>query len=189
MKRPKIIMLRGFGQESLTRQATALGVDCFLPKRIDMDTLGKRIRFLIQKLPADAIASFSSSSSPIVKTAGSRRNLLGEVTQVIHEIGIPAHVKGCQYIIEAILMVVDEGSLLGAEAKDLYSDIPKKYNTAGSRIERGIRHAIELAWERLHTETLKQIFEHSMDIDREIPTNLEFIAILADKFRVMDIVG
>ena len=188
MTRPKIIMLTAFGQESLTHQAMTLGVDYFILKPFDLDILGKRIRSLTQDLPSSAPTQFSATS-PVVTTVGSGLNLFSEVTNVMHKIGIPAHVKGYQYIREAILMVVEDVSLLGAVTKELYPGIAKKYDTASSRVERGIRHAIELAWERGHTDTLKQIFGYSMNVDRQKPTNSEFIALLADKFRVIGMVS
>lgn len=181
--RPKIIMLTAFGQESLTHQAMMLGVDYFILKPFDLEVLGKRIRSLTQDtaVPSTAVPS---SVSPVT-SAGSRVNLGAEVTSMMHQIGIPAHVKGYQYIRDAILMVVEDVSLLGAVTKELYPAIAKKYDTAPSRVERGIRHAIELAWERGHTETLKRIFGYSMNIERQKPTNSEFVALLADKLRVM----
>ncbi|SPF52509.1 fragment of stage 0 sporulation protein A (part 2/2) [Candidatus Desulfosporosinus infrequens] len=118
-------------------------------------------------------------------TVGSGINLVSEVTTLMHQIGIPAHVKGYQYIRDAILMVVEDVSILGAVTKELYPGIAKKHNTASSRVERGIRHAIELAWQRGQSDTLKRIFGYSMNIERQKPTNSEFIALLADKFRVM----
>jgi two-component system response regulator (stage 0 sporulation protein A) len=189
MKRPKIIMLTAFGQESLTHQAMSLGVDYFILKPFDLDILSKRIRSLTQDLPTAAPAQFSSSASPSVTAVGSEHNLVSEVTTVMHQIGIPAHVKGYQYIRDAILMVVEDVSLLGAVTKELYPDIAKNHDTAPSRVERGIRHAIELAWMRGNTDTLKQIFGYSMNIERQRPTNSEFIAILSDKFRVMSMVS
>jgi len=188
MTRPKIIMLTAFGQESLTNQAMMLGVDYFILKPFDLEILGKRIRSLTQDA-ASAQPQFSSSISPIVKTVGREINLFSEVTTVMHQIGIPAHVKGYQYIRDAILMVVADVSLLGAVTKELYPEIAKKYDTGSSRVERGIRHAIELAWERGHTDTLKRIFGYSMNIERQKPTNSEFIALLADNFRVMGMVS
>jgi two-component system response regulator (stage 0 sporulation protein A) len=185
MTRPKIIMLTAFGQESLTQQAMMLGVDYFILKPFDLEILGKRIRSLTQDLPIAAPAQFSSSAYPSVTAVGSEHNLVSEVTTVMHQIGIPAHVKGYQYIREAILMVVEDVSLLGEVTKELYPGIAKKYDTASSRVERGIRHAIELAWERGDTDTLKRIFGYSMNIERQKPTNSEFIAVLADKFRMM----
>ena len=183
MTRPKIIMLTAFGQESLTHQAMMLGVDYFILKPFDLDILNKRICSLMQDMPSSVPTQFSSVS-PIVTTVGSGLNLFGEVTTMMHQIGIPAHVKGYQYIRDAILMVVEDVSLLGAVTKELYPDIAKKHDTAPSRVERGIRHAIELAWSRGHTDTLKQIFGYSMNIERQRPTNSEFIALLADKLRV-----
>lgn len=181
--RPKIIMLTAFGQESLTHQAMMLGVDYFILKPFDLEVLGKRIKSLTQDnaIPSTPVPS---SVSPVT-SAGSRVNLGAEVTSMMHQIGIPAHVKGYQYIRDAILMVVEDVSLLGAVTKELYPAIAKKYDTAPSRVERGIRHAIELAWERGHTETLKRIFGYSMNIERQKPTNSEFVALLADKLRVM----
>lgn len=184
MSRPKIIMLTAFGQESLTHQAMMLGVDYFILKPFDLDILSKRIRSLSQDLPTSAPTQFSTNN-PIVTTVGSGLNLCVEVTTMMHQIGIPAHVKGYQYIRDAILMVVEDVSLLGAVTKELYPSIAKKFDTAPSRVERGIRHAIELAWERGHTDTLKRIFGYSMNIERQKPTNSEFIALLADKLRVM----
>ncbi len=181
--RPKIIMLTAFGLESLTHQAMMMGVDYFILKPFDLEILGKRIRALTQESPT-VPASFAAVA-PAVTSAGSSVNLGVEVTSMMHQIGIPAHVKGYQYIRDAILMVVEDVSLLGAVTKELYPAIAKKYDTAPSRVERGIRHAIELAWERGHTETLKRIFGYSMNIERQKPTNSEFVALLADKLRVM----
>ncbi|MEL1135856.1 sporulation transcription factor Spo0A [Desulfitobacterium sp. THU1] len=181
--RPKVIMLTAFGQESLTHQAMVLGVDYFILKPFDLEILAKRIRSLTQNCAPSSAPMTSSISS--VTNAGSGVNLGAEVTNMMHQIGIPAHVKGYQYIRDAILMVVEDVSLLGAVTKELYPAIAKKYDTAPSRVERGIRHAIELAWERGHTETLKRIFGYSMNIERQKPTNSEFVALLADKLRVM----
>ena len=186
--RPKIIMLTAFGQESLTHQAMTLGVDYFILKPFDLDILGKRIRSVTLDLPSSSPTQYSTTS-PVVGRGGKEVNLFSEVTDVMHKIGIPAHVKGYQYIREAILMVVADASLLGAVTKELYPDVAKKYDTASSRVERGIRHAIELAWVRGHSETLKQIFGYSINSDRQKPTNSEFIAILADNFRVMGMVS
>jgi len=180
--RPKIIMLTAFGQESLTHQAMLLGVDYFILKPFDLEILSKRIRSLTQEAAPQAMVTASTQA---VSSVGSGINLSVEVTSMMHQIGIPAHVKGYQYIRDAILMVVADVSLLGAVTKELYPAIAKKYDTAPSRVERGIRHAIELAWERGHTETLKRIFGYSMNIERQKPTNSEFVALLADKLRVM----
>jgi len=184
LPRPKIIMLTAFGQETLTHQAMLLGVDYFILKPFDLEILGKRIRSLLQEMPP-AQAPVAMANSGAVTQVGNKVNLGVEVTSLMHQLGIPAHVKGYQYIRDAILMVVEDVSLLGAVTKELYPAIAKKYGTAPSRVERGIRHAIELAWERGHSDTLKRIFGYSMNIERQKPTNSEFIALLADKLRVM----
>lgn len=181
--RPKVIMLTAFGQESLTHQAMMLGVDYFILKPFDLEVLGKRIRSLTQDMPPSQTSI--STATPAVTQVSSKVNLGVEVTALMHQLGIPAHVKGYQYIRDAILMVVEDVSLLGAVTKELYPAIAKKYDTAPSRVERGIRHAIELAWERGHSDTLKRIFGYSMNIERQKPTNSEFVALLADKLRVM----
>jgi len=180
-------MLTAFGHETLTHQAMVMGVDYFILKPFDLEILGKRIRTLTQDVEVSGpqLSQICSSVAP----AGRGMNINMEVTTMMHQLGIPAHVKGYQYIRDAIIMVIEDVSLLGAITKELYPAIAKKYNTAPSRVERGIRHAIELAWERGHMETLKRIFGYSMNIERQKPTNSEFIALLADKLRVMSKVG
>ncbi|ADY56381.1 response regulator receiver protein [Syntrophobotulus glycolicus DSM 8271] len=187
INRPKIIMLTAFGHETLTHQAMVMGVDYFILKPFDLEILGKRIRTLTQDIEVTNTPPLQVCTS--IATAGKAINLNVEVTTMMHQLGIPAHVKGYQYIRDAIMMVIEDVSLLGAVTKELYPAIAKKYNTAPSRVERGIRHAIELAWERGHMETLKRIFGYSMNIERQKPTNSEFIALLADKLRVMSKVG
>jgi two-component system, response regulator, stage 0 sporulation protein A len=188
MKRPKIIMQTAFGQESFTNEAILHGVDYFILKPFDLEVLAKRIRSLTQDLPtmpkAVSQAQYTSNASA-AKASNVEFNLNMEITSVMHQIGIPAHVKGYQYIREAVLMVVEDVSLLGAVTKELYPLVAKRFNSAPSRVERGIRHAIELAWDRGQTETLKRIFGYSMNIRLQKPTNSEFIALLADNFRVM----
>ncbi len=185
--RPKTIMLTAFGHETLTHQAMVMGVDYFILKPFDLEILGKRIKTLTQDVEISNISLPQTCSA--LAPAGKGVNISVEVTSMMHQLGIPAHVKGYQYIRDAILMVIEDVSLLGAVTKELYPAIAKKYNTAPSRVERGIRHAIELAWERGHMETLKRIFGYSMNIERQKPTNSEFIALLADKLRVMSKVG
>lgn len=183
--RPKIIMLTAFGQESLAQQAMKLGVDYFILKPFDLDILNKRIHALTQDSSYDPPQYSPSSDSPGGITMGNAINLNVEVTTIMHQIGIPAHVKGYQYIRDAIIMVVEDVSLLGGITKELYPNIAKKYNTEPSRVERGIRHAIELAWDRGQKDTLKRIFGYSMNIERQKPTNSEFIASIADNLKIM----
>lgn len=130
-----------------------------------------------------------STSSPVMATSGSKLNLISEVTNVMHQIGVPAHVKGYQYIREAILRVVEDISLLEAVTKNLYPSIARKFDTTPSRVERGIRHAIELERERGHTDNLERIYGYPMNFERQKPTNSEFIAVLSDKLMMMSIVS
>ncbi len=107
-----------------------------------------------------------------------------DVTDMIHEIGVPAHIKGYQYLREAIMMAVEDIELLGAVTKVLYPTIAKKYQTTSSRVERAIRHAIEVAWSRGRMETLEALFGYTINVGKGKPTNSEFIALIADKIRL-----
>ncbi|WP_407309409.1 sporulation transcription factor Spo0A [Desulfosporosinus sp. SB140] len=184
MKRPKIIMQTAFGQEFLTHEAILHGVDYFILKPFDLEVLRNRICSLTQEM-SSVTATQIPKTSPAAMTQNRDVNLNVDVTKVMHQIGIPAHVKGYHYIREAIQMVVEDVSLLGAVTKELYPLIAKKFNSAPNRVERGIRHAIGLAWDRGQKETLKRIFGYSINIELQKPTNSEFIALLADNFRVM----
>ena len=108
-----------------------------------------------------------------------------DVTDMIHEIGVPAHIKGYQYLREAIMMAVEDIDMLGSITKILYPTIAKKYQTTASRVERAIRHAIEVAWSRGKMETLDALFGYTINTGKGKPTNSEFIALIADKIRLL----
>jgi len=112
------------------------------------------------------------------------KDLEKDVTDIIHEIGVPAHIKGYQYLREAIMMSVEDSSMLGSITKVLYPTIAKKFQTTSSRVERAIRHAIEVAWSRGKMETLDALFGYTISIGKGKPTNSEFIALIADKIRL-----
>lgn len=171
--RPKIIMLTAFGQESVTQRAIELGADYYILKPFDFGVLATRIRQLVE---GEAVPQYT----PPVRT----RNLDVAVTNIIHEMGVPAHIKGYQYLRDAIKMVVDEVNLLGGVTKELYPLIAQKYATTPSRVERAIRHAIELAWDRGNTEMMNKFFGYTINLERGKPTNSEFIAMVADKLRI-----
>ena len=107
-----------------------------------------------------------------------------DVTDMIHEIGVPAHIKGYQYLREAIMMSVNDSEMMGSITKILYPTIAKKYQTTSSRVERAIRHAIEVAWNRGRMETLDDMFGYTINTGKGKPTNSEFIALIADKIRL-----
>ena len=122
-------------------------------------------------------------SDTIIQT-GAARDLEKDVTDMIHEIGVPAHIKGYQYLREAIMMSVQDVEMLGSITKVLYPTIAKKYQTTPSRVERAIRHAIEVAWSRGRMETLDALFGYTINTGKGKPTNSEFIALIADKIRL-----
>lgn len=113
-----------------------------------------------------------------------KHDLEKDATDMIHEIGVPAHIKGYQYLREAIMMCVKDSEMLGSITKVLYPSIAKKYQTTSSRVERAIRHAIEVAWARGKMETLDELFGYTINIGKGKPTNSEFIALIADKIRL-----
>ncbi|NLI61344.1 MAG: sporulation transcription factor Spo0A, partial [Clostridiales bacterium] len=111
-------------------------------------------------------------------------SLESDITNIIHEIGVPAHIKGYQYLREAIMMVVKDVELLSGITKELYPGIAEKFNTTPSRVERAIRHAIEVAWSRGRIETINKLFGYTIHDEKGKPTNGEFIAMIADKLRM-----
>lgn len=173
LRRPKVIMLTAFGQENITQRVVELGADYYVLKPFNMDVLINRIRQLFNNQ-----TSQRPTSSVKVKT------LDVEVTNIIREIGIPAHIKGYQYLRDAIMMIVHEMELLGAVTKVLYPMIADKYVTTPSRVERAIRHAIEVAWNRGNMEMINRLFGYTVKIDKGKPTNSEFMAMIADKLRM-----
>ncbi len=195
-QRPKIIILTAFGQESMTQRAVNLGANYYILKPFDLETLGKRIRQLQDDF-SDTSNSLhlTNSASTVNMSSNSQqfssgilpptsKNLEVEVTRMIHQMGVPAHVKGYQYLRDAIVSVVLNVSLLGAVTKELYPMIAAKYQTTPSRVERAIRHAIELAWDRGNVEFMNRFFGYTINVDRGKPTNSEFVAMVADKLRM-----
>lgn len=125
-----------------------------------------------------------SDSGNVVSASTNTHDLEKDVTDMIHEIGVPAHIKGYQYLREAIMMSVEDIEMLNSITKILYPSIAKKYQTTPSRVERAIRHAIEVAWSRGKMETLDSLFGYTINIGKGKPTNSEFIALIADKIRL-----
>jgi len=188
---PKIIMLTAFGQENITQRAVQLGASYYILKPFDMDVLANRIRQLAGT--ASTASSLSSGGqtgsggahrSNIVPISGKPRNLDANITSIIHEIGVPAHIKGYQYLREAITMVYNNIEILGAITKTLYPAIAEKFKTTPSRVERAIRHAIEVAWTRGNIDSISHLFGYTINIAKSKPTNSEFIAMVADKLRI-----
>ncbi|MFH5184843.1 sporulation transcription factor Spo0A [Paenibacillus sp. TAB 01] len=182
---PKIIMLTAFGQENITQKAVQLGASYYILKPFDMEILTNRIRQLVSTTQSHSIMSSSSSASKAnVVQLPKTKNLDANITTIIHEIGVPAHIKGYQYLREAITMVYNNIEILGAITKTLYPAIAEKYKTTPSRVERAIRHAIEVAWTRGNIDSISHLFGYTINISKAKPTNSEFIAMVADKLRI-----
>ncbi|OZI11898.1 sporulation transcription factor Spo0A [Bacillaceae bacterium SAS-127] len=178
---PNVIMLTAFGQEDVTKKAVDLGASYFMLKPFDMESLVSHIR---QVSGAENPASQRSLNSVIKQAEKKPVNLDASITSIIHEIGVPAHIKGYLYLREAISMVYNDIELLGSITKVLYPDIAKKYNTTASRVERAIRHAIEVAWSRGNIDSISTLFGYTVSMTKAKPTNSEFIAMVADKLRL-----
>ncbi|MGI6554059.1 MAG: sporulation transcription factor Spo0A [Bacillota bacterium] len=178
-KRPKIIILTTLGQETTTQRSIELGADYYILKPFDLEVLGTRIRQLFEGTTIRE-KNVTYQGQP----GRANRSMDVEVTRIIHQMGVPAHIKGYQYLRDAILFVIDDVSLLGAVTKELYPMIAQKYMTTASRVERAIRHAIELAWDRGNVEMMTKFFGYTINIERGKPTNSEFIAMVADKLRM-----
>lgn len=182
---PKVVMLTAFGQENITQRAVQLGASYYILKPFDMEVLASRIRQLVgvQNLSAGSMSVSSMKSSNVVPM-GKGKNLDANITSIIHEIGVPAHIKGYQYLREAITMVYNNIEILGAITKTLYPAIAEKFKTTPSRVERAIRHAIEVAWTRGNIDSISHLFGYTINISKSKPTNSEFIAMVADKLRI-----
>ena len=193
-KTPRIIILSAVGQDKITQQAITLGADYYTVKPFDMEVFTKIIREMFNSAPTiqessaqSNRVSYPTTSSYILTSEQKSKtpiDLETEITNIIHEIGVPAHIKGYMYLREAITMVVNDMELLSAVTKELYPSIAKKYNTTASRVERAIRHAIEVAWGRGQIEAINKLFGYTVHNDKGKPTNSEFIAIIADKLRL-----
>lgn len=182
---PKIIMLTAFGQENITQRAVQLGASYYILKPFDMEVLANRIRQLagVQSMTSGSAPATSFVKSNVVPL-GKGKNLDANITSIIHEIGVPAHIKGYQYLREAITMVYNNIEILGAITKTLYPAIAEKFKTTPSRVERAIRHAIEVAWTRGNIDSISHLFGYTINISKSKPTNSEFIAMVADKLRI-----
>lgn len=187
--RPRTIVLSAVGQETITQKAINLGAEYYIVKPFNLDVLLKRIN---QMTGNDFLESGKKNfARGTMNSQGSyaTEDLEIDITNIIHEVGVPAHIKGYQYLRDAITMVVEDMDLLGAVTKELYPAIAKINNTTPSRVERAIRHAIEVAWNRGKIETINMLFGYTVQNDKGKPTNSEFIAIIADKLRLERKVG
>ena len=183
---PICIMLSAVGQDKVTARAISLGAQYYIVKPFEMDMLVRRIKELtkVQAPIPVGYTNYNSTQNYIKVDSKGEYNLEAMVTNIIHEVGVPAHIKGYQYLRDGIMMVVKDIEVINQITKQLYPDLAKKYKTTPSRVERAIRHAIEVAWGRGQLETVENIFGYTVNANKGKPTNSEFIAMIADKLRL-----
>ena len=169
---PAVVFLSSFSSAQTAAEAAALGAAYYLIKPYDTAALAQRL--LAIQAPAQARPALAAAPGELEM----------RVTEVIHQIGVPAHVKGYHYVREAILMAINDMEVVGAVTKVLYPAVAKKYNTVSSRVERAIRHAIEIAWNRGDIDVIQSYFGYTVSNHKGKPTNSEFISMIADKLRL-----
>ncbi|HIX52162.1 MAG TPA: sporulation transcription factor Spo0A [Candidatus Lachnoclostridium stercoripullorum] len=185
-KMPSFIMVTAASSESVTSEAFAKGANYYIMKPFSRDTVVDKVRRLgrgedVREIP---LAGVRKVKPYLNREEYMAQNLEQDVTQMLHEIGIPAHIKGYQYLRDAIAISVQEQDMLTSVTKILYPSIAKKHHTTPSRVERAIRHAIEVAWSRGKMDTINEIFGYTVSNGKGKPTNSEFIALIADKIRL-----
>ena len=168
--RPRTILVSALYRDEIVAQAMTRDVAFFMPKPCETESLLERMR------------QACGASGPSVEDEA--RTLERQVTEVIHEVGVPAHIKGYQYVREAIVIAVQNMDVINAVTKVLYPEVARRYNTTPSRVERAVRHAIEVAWDRGDLETLQSYFGYTVSNTKGKPTNSEFIAMIADRIRL-----
>lgn len=189
-KKPICIMISAVGQDKITQKAVNLGAEYYVVKPFDIELLIKRIRELKNFKPNQNVNNFLGKEMKQqyveIPENGekSQENLEALVTNIIHEVGVPAHIKGYQYLREAIIMVINDIDVINQITKCLYPQIANKFHTTPSRVERAIRHAIEVAWGRGEQKTVENIFGYTISAAKGKPTNSEFIAMISDKLRL-----
>ena len=169
----KTIVLTSYNTQEMIRKVSELGVSYFMLKPFELKDLEKRIK------EVSSGVKYGGESIDLY-----HNNLQVSITKTLHELGVPSHIKGYQYIREGISIVYERPEIVGGITKELYPEISKKFNTTVSRVERAIRHAIEISWNRGNWQLMEDIFGHSVDIDKAKPTNSEFIVTVADKLRL-----
>jgi len=182
-KHPAFIIVSAVGQEQITEDAFNLGAYYYILKPFDNDMVLNRIKHLKNK-NVGRNREIRKISSFDMKNDYMEKNLELDVTNIIHEIGVPAHIKGYQYLRDSIIMSVEDMEMLNSITKILYPTIAKKHQTTPSRVERAIRHAIEVAWSRGKMDTIDELFGYTVSTGKGKPTNSEFIALIADKIRL-----
>lgn len=189
LKNPAFIILSAVGGEQMTEEAFQAGANYFLMKPFDKDILVNKIRRIgkrpVRPVPGKVLEAPLKAATPeeaaMNREEYMKEHLETDITKMLHELGIPAHIKGYQYLRDAISMVVRDREMMEAVTKILYPEIAKKNYTSSSRVEHAIRHAIEVAWGRGSLEVIDELFGYTISTGKGKPTNSEFIALIADK--------
>ena len=179
VEKPITVIMSAIGQEKVTQKAISLGATYYVVKPFDMITLIDRVRDLLKEkdeVKSEYMVAYGNKTLPLEV----------RVTQMIHDVGVPAHIKGYQYIREAIILAVNDEDIINSITKTLYPTLSEKFNTNSSRGERAIRHAIEVAWNRGQIEMHEKIFGYTVNSNKGKPTNSEFIAMIADRIRLSE---
>ena len=176
-KAPAFIIVSSVSNQNVFIQATEAGAELCLLKPVNMNSLCEHIQSITHRRDKETAitAMQTEDQAPDIET---------QVTQIIHQIGVPAHIKGYQYLRTAILLTIKDSDIINSVTKVLYPSVAKKYQTTTSRVERAIRHAIEVAWDRGDVDTLNSYFGYTIQNNRGKPTNSEFIAMIADNLRL-----
>ena len=167
----KVIVETSYNQSEVIREVSEYGVNYFILKPFDLDDLEKKIIDSFKKKEEKSIDFYNS-------------NLQVSISKMLHDLGIPSHIKGYQFLRDAVSMIFENPDIIGGITKELYPELASRYDTTVSRVERAIRHAVEISWNRGDIDLMEKIFGHSVDIDRAKPTNSEFIVTIADKLRL-----
>ena len=168
----KVIVATSYNAQEVIREVSDYGVNYYILKPFDFTDLEKRILDLANKKKNSKNLDLHHNNIQI------------EITNILHQLGIPSHIKGYQYIRDGVSMIFENPNMIGGITKELYPELASKFDTTVSRVERAIRHAIEVSWNRGNWDLMEEIFGNSVDIDRAKPTNSEFIVTVADKLRL-----
>ena len=168
----KVVVMTACNSQDVIQRVSELGANYFILKPFILETLEEIIKYIVSNHTENGSIDIHNN------------NLQISITKALHELGVPSHIKGYQYIREGISIIYNKPSMIGGITKELYPEIAKKYDSTTSRVERAIRHAIEVSWNRANWEFMEDIFGYSVDIDKAKPTNSEFIVTIADKIRL-----
>lgn len=176
-KKPKrVIVVTNFISGYINNRLNSIGIDYLLMKPLNLDNLTSIIKEM-----QNQVVTYDNSKELIEKE---ELELDAEITEILHEVGVPAHIKGYMYLREAILLVIENVDFIGSITKTLYPEIALRFSTTASRVERAIRHAIEIAWVRGNVDAISDIFSYTISYNKSKPTNSEFIAMISDRLRL-----